>query len=38
MEQSLRIASFNAENFYLILDRLYGRDELESLGEGPTSP
>jgi Metal-dependent hydrolase len=29
--QLLRIASFNAENFYLLLDRDYGREELEAL-------
>jgi len=31
---SLRIASFNAENFSLLLDRDYSRDELEALDEG----
>jgi endonuclease/exonuclease/phosphatase family metal-dependent hydrolase len=30
---TLRVASFNAENFYLLLDRDYGRAELEALDE-----
>jgi endonuclease/exonuclease/phosphatase family metal-dependent hydrolase len=34
MDHTLRVAAFNAENFYLILDRLYGRDELEALDSG----
>lgn len=34
MSEPLRIASFNAENFYLLLDRDYDRDELEALDEG----
>jgi len=29
----LHIASFNAENFYLLLDRLLDREELDALGE-----
>lgn len=33
MSTSLRIASFNAENFYLLLDRDYSRLELEALDE-----
>jgi len=31
--QALHIASFNAENFYLLLDSEYGREELEALTE-----
>jgi len=31
--QELHIASFNAENFYLLLDADYRRDELDALGE-----
>ena len=34
MDQPLKIASFNAENFSLLLDRSYTRDELEELDEG----
>ena len=30
---SLRVAAFNAENFYLLLDRAYDRAELEALDE-----
>lgn len=33
MKRTLSIASFNAENFYLLLDRDYSREELESLDE-----
>ncbi len=33
MPTRLRIASFNAENFYLLLDRLYDRGELDALDE-----
>ena len=33
MDQSLRIASFNAENFSLLLDRPFTRQELEALTE-----
>lgn len=33
MTEPLRIASFNAENFYLLLDRDYTRGELEALDE-----
>lgn len=33
MDPSLRIAAFNAENFYLLLDRAYDREELEALDE-----
>lgn len=33
MDRGIRIASFNAENFYLLLDAPYGLDELEALGE-----
>lgn len=33
MTQALHIASFNAENFYLLLDSEYGREELEALSE-----
>jgi endonuclease/exonuclease/phosphatase family metal-dependent hydrolase len=33
MDGNLRIASFNAENFYLLLDADYGREELEALSE-----
>jgi endonuclease/exonuclease/phosphatase family metal-dependent hydrolase len=29
----IHLASFNAENFYLLLDADYGREELEALGE-----
>jgi endonuclease/exonuclease/phosphatase family metal-dependent hydrolase len=32
--QTLSIASFNAENFYLLLDGEYNREELEALDEG----
>jgi endonuclease/exonuclease/phosphatase family metal-dependent hydrolase len=31
--EPLRIASFNAENFYLLLDRDYSREELDALDE-----
>ena len=34
MKTPLHIASFNAENFYLLLDRDYSRQELESLDDG----
>lgn len=30
---TLRVATFNAENFYLLLDRAYAREELEGLAE-----
>lgn len=33
MERPLNIASFNAENFYLLLDRELCRDELDALAE-----
>ena len=33
MEPTLRIASFNAENFYLLLDRASTRAELEAMDE-----
>lgn len=33
MTEDLRIASFNAENFSLLLDRDYSREELEALDE-----
>lgn len=33
VDQSLRIASFNAQDFYLLLDREYSRSELEALSE-----
>jgi len=33
VESSLNIASFNAENFYLLLDADYSREELEALDE-----
>ena len=33
MSENLRIAAFNAENFYLLLDSDYGRVELEALAE-----
>lgn len=32
MSHTLKIASFNAENFYLLLDRPLSRDELDALG------
>jgi endonuclease/exonuclease/phosphatase family metal-dependent hydrolase len=31
--RDIRLAAFNAENFYLLLDRDYGRDALEALSE-----
>lgn len=31
-ERVFRLATFNAENFYLLLDRNYGQEEFESLG------
>jgi endonuclease/exonuclease/phosphatase family metal-dependent hydrolase len=34
VESSLNIASFNAENFYLLLDADYSREELEAIDEG----
>jgi endonuclease/exonuclease/phosphatase family metal-dependent hydrolase len=33
VDRRLRVAAFNAENFYLLLDRAYGREELEALDE-----
>jgi endonuclease/exonuclease/phosphatase family metal-dependent hydrolase len=33
VSRSLRIAAFNAENFYLLLDRAYERAELEALDD-----
>jgi len=33
VDPSLRVAAFNAENFYLLLDKDYDRDELEALDE-----
>ncbi len=33
VDHSLNIAAFNAENFYLLLDRQFDRDELEALDE-----
>ncbi len=33
MISPLSVAAFNAENFYLLLDKEYGRDELEALDE-----
>ena len=33
MKRSIHLASFNAENFYLLLDRPYSRAELEGLDE-----
>jgi endonuclease/exonuclease/phosphatase family metal-dependent hydrolase len=33
VDRRLRIASFNAENFYLLLDRDYRREELEALDD-----
>ena len=34
MGTSLRVASFNAQDFYLLLDADYGREEFEALGDG----
>lgn len=33
MPTTLSVASFNAENFFLLLDRPYGREELEAIDE-----
>jgi endonuclease/exonuclease/phosphatase family metal-dependent hydrolase len=33
VDRALHLAAFNAENFYLLLDRAYGREEIETLGE-----
>jgi endonuclease/exonuclease/phosphatase family metal-dependent hydrolase len=33
VDHSLRLAAFNAENFYLLLDKAYSREELDALDE-----